>query len=143
MTIKHELVDIDDADAVRRAIEVVGKDGRARFLRRGDAVVAVLETPRQQHAPRRWARRLHATRHTQTAAQPFTMDDPLWELVGSFEGDGPTDVSENKHRHLAQAYEERKNALWDLVGTLDDETATDVSSNKHKYLDQVYTSEQE
>lgn len=31
-------------------------------------------------------------------------DDPLWNIVGMASSEGPTDVSENKHRYLAEAY---------------------------------------
>src|SRR5713226_7203656 len=36
----------------------------------------------------------------------FTMEDSLWRLAGIADSgpDGPTDVSENKHRYLADAY---------------------------------------
>src|SRR3954453_275507 len=36
----------------------------------------------------------------------FTMDDSLWNLAGIADSgpDGPTDVSENKHRYLADAH---------------------------------------
>jgi excisionase family DNA binding protein len=34
----------------------------------------------------------------------FTEDDPLWKLVGAFDDpEGPTDVSENKGKYLAEA----------------------------------------
>ncbi len=36
--------------------------------------------------------------------KPFTMDDPLWNIVGIGRSTGPTDVSENKHKYLAEAY---------------------------------------
>jgi len=36
--------------------------------------------------------------------QPFTHDDPLWSIVGIFRSEGPGDVSENKHKYLAEAY---------------------------------------
>ena len=36
-------------------------------------------------------------------ARPVTADDPLWGIVGMID-DGPTDVSTNKHRYLADAY---------------------------------------
>src|SRR5687767_159499 len=34
--------------------------------------------------------------------RPFSMDSPLWDLVGSADSgpDGPTDVSTNKHEYL-------------------------------------------
>src|SRR5215471_18442110 len=34
----------------------------------------------------------------------FAMDDPLWSVVGLGESTGPTDVSQNKHKYLADAY---------------------------------------
>lgn len=37
-------------------------------------------------------------------AKPFTLDDPLWGLVGIARSDGPGDVSANKHKYLADAY---------------------------------------
>ena len=39
-------------------------------------------------------------------AKPFTMDDPLWSLVGMFsdDSDDATDVSSDKYKYLAEAY---------------------------------------
>jgi excisionase family DNA binding protein len=36
----------------------------------------------------------------------FTHDDPLWDIVGIADSgpDGPTDVSTNKYKYLAEAY---------------------------------------
>ena len=39
--------------------------------------------------------------------QPFTEDDALWDIVGLVETDGPGDVSENKYKYLAEAYQAR------------------------------------
>jgi excisionase family DNA binding protein len=36
--------------------------------------------------------------------KPFTMDDPLWNMFGLGESDDPTEVAENKHEYLAEAY---------------------------------------
>jgi hypothetical protein len=38
--------------------------------------------------------------------KPITADDPLWGIVGMADSgpDGPTDVSSNKHKYLADAY---------------------------------------
>lgn len=36
--------------------------------------------------------------------RPTSADDPLWRLVGIADSAGPGDVSENKHRYLADAY---------------------------------------
>jgi hypothetical protein len=38
--------------------------------------------------------------------EPISADDPLWNIIGMVqsEEDGPTDVSQNKYRYLADAY---------------------------------------
>ncbi|MEA2597529.1 MAG: Helix-turn-helix domain [Thermomicrobiales bacterium] len=36
--------------------------------------------------------------------RPFTFDDPLWDIVGMIDDDGPTDVSINADTYLANAY---------------------------------------
>ena len=36
--------------------------------------------------------------------KPITADDPLWQLIGIGRSEGPTDVSQNKHKYLAEAY---------------------------------------
>jgi excisionase family DNA binding protein len=37
--------------------------------------------------------------------EPTSEDDPLWDIVGMIDDpDGPTDVSSNKHKYLAEAY---------------------------------------
>lgn len=33
----------------------------------------------------------------------FSMDDPLWDIVGIGRSTGPTDVASNKHTYLADA----------------------------------------
>ena len=40
----------------------------------------------------------------QLLGKPFTMKDALWSVFGIGESDDPTDVSENKHEYLAEAY---------------------------------------
>jgi hypothetical protein len=45
-----------------------------------------------------------AARRPRVKKGPFTSDDALWDIVGIGESEGPTDVSENKHRYLAEAY---------------------------------------
>lgn len=37
-------------------------------------------------------------------ARPVTAEDPLWGIIGMIADDGPTDVSSNKHRYLADVY---------------------------------------
>src|SRR5688500_85195 len=36
--------------------------------------------------------------------RPFTFDDPLWDIVGMIDDDGPTDASVNHDKYLADAY---------------------------------------
>jgi excisionase family DNA binding protein len=36
--------------------------------------------------------------------RPFTFDDPLWEIVGTVDDDGPTDFSINADKYLADVY---------------------------------------
>ncbi len=35
---------------------------------------------------------------------PITADDPLWNIVGIIDDDGPTDMAENHDYYLAEAY---------------------------------------
>ena len=49
-------------------------------------------------------RRVIARDHGVTWGRPFTLDDPLWNMVGMIDDDGPTDMSENKYKYLADAY---------------------------------------
>jgi excisionase family DNA binding protein len=41
--------------------------------------------------------------------QPFTFDDPLWNIVGIIDDDGPTDASVNTDKYLAEAYADTHN----------------------------------
>ena len=39
------------------------------------------------------------------SGRPTRADDPLWNIIGiASDDDGPTDVSSNKHKYLAEAY---------------------------------------
>ena len=37
-------------------------------------------------------------------ANHLTFEDPLWDIVGMIDDDGPTDMAENHDRYLADAY---------------------------------------
>ena len=39
---------------------------------------------------------------------PLTSESPLWEIVGLISDDGPSDVSENVDKYLADAYGDRR-----------------------------------
>lgn len=45
--------------------------------------------------------------------KPFTMDDPLWTIVGLGKSGDPADVSENKDQHLADAYDPKR--AWSFL----------------------------
>ena len=45
---------------------------------------------------------------TRTRAKPFTGDDSLWKLVGIGRAEGTTDVSQNKHQYIADAYSQKE-----------------------------------
>jgi hypothetical protein len=40
--------------------------------------------------------------------KPFTINDPLWTIVGLGKSGGLADVSENKDKYLADAYDPKK-----------------------------------
>jgi excisionase family DNA binding protein len=62
---------------------------------RSEALHQVL-TPVAQRAERRPA--------SAPRGRPTGPDDPLWAIVGIARSDGPGDVSEHKHRYLAEAH---------------------------------------
>ena len=41
---------------------------------------------------------------TRTRAKPFTADDSLWNLASIGQAETATDVSQNKHKYIADAY---------------------------------------
>jgi hypothetical protein len=72
-----------------QAAEAVARNGRRRVVRvRGKAIALVPQPGRVRARPK-----------------VFTKDDPLWGIVGMFKADGgPTDVSDNVDKYLAEAY---------------------------------------
>lgn len=95
LTIKEAsaLLEVSPA-TVRRYIA----DGRLPAVRVGNGVRVSRE------AVERLPSAVEPKAHMAKAGRPFTMDDPLWSIMGMAESDGPTDVSENKHKYLAEAY---------------------------------------
>ena len=83
-------IDVSDMPELLRLAEEVGSSGETRILRRNDTDLAILAPI--PAAPKRSARR-----------RGVTKDDPLWNIVGIGQSDGPTDVSTNKHKYLAEA----------------------------------------
>jgi hypothetical protein len=92
-------VDITHAPDVLRLAEEVARSGVPFLLRKDDADVALLSpappTPR------------HARRRKSTSS-----DDPLASIIGIAEAadfpEVPGDVSANKHRYLAEAYDSNR-----------------------------------
>jgi excisionase family DNA binding protein len=77
-------------------------DGRLPAVKVGKGVRVRKEAIEQLIAPIRPAS--EKRRQSVRRGKPFTMDDPLWEIVGLVRSDGPGDVSENKYKYLADAY---------------------------------------
>lgn len=90
-------VDVSDSPALLRLAEQVRISGHPRALRAANREVGVLIPPRQ-------ARR-RAARRAAPRGSYLRPEDTLWNLVGiGASEDGSADVSENKHRFLAEAY---------------------------------------
>jgi hypothetical protein len=83
---KH--VDVAQIPDLERLAREVQRTGQARVLTRNREVLAVLE-PVPSTRPR---------------ARRTGPDDPYWGLVGLGRSGGPTDVSAEKYRYLAEAY---------------------------------------
>ena len=90
VTQTHDLQEILDQVELTR---------RPRALKRGGRTVAIIvPAPRVRYANRR-PRRRH---------RGLTPEDTLWNIIGIIDDpDGPTDVSANKHKYLADAYENK------------------------------------
>ncbi len=88
-------LDIADSAELLKLAEEVHASGRPRLLKRGDQSLALL-TPVQPTKARRRRR---------SRSKPLDRSDPLFNIIGILHWEGPTDVSENKHRYLAEAYE--------------------------------------
>lgn len=91
--------DISDLPEVLRLAEQVKAARAPRLLTSGDQPVAVL-------APVEPSEPVSPARRRQRTTGP---DDPLWNIIGigdsAGSSDDPTDVSENKQKYLADAYD--------------------------------------
>jgi hypothetical protein len=92
-------IDISRVPDLKRLVDAVRESGKPYALQDGVETVAVLgPAPKEQRrsvSPRRPSRR----------SRVFTKDDPLWNIVGLIkDDDGPTDVSSNVDKYLAEAY---------------------------------------
>jgi len=93
-------VDISNSPELLKLAQDVRTSGAPRLLRDGEQDLAML-TPVQ---PSDTGVRSRGRRDRRTSA-----DDPLWNIIGIGDAagspDDPTDVSENKYKYLAEAYE--------------------------------------
>jgi len=89
---------IDEMPELARLVHEVAERGEARLLTENGEPIAVLSPAPKPAAPRkRRPRRKHEA--------VLTPEDSFWNIVGMFEAsEGPTDVSANKHKYLAEAY---------------------------------------
>ncbi len=84
-------VQITQATDIVALAEEVRRTNRPAMLQRNSENIALLTPVRDED-------------EQVLAGQPFTMDDPLWDIVGVGESEGVTDVSSNKHKYVADAY---------------------------------------
>ncbi|MDO8672751.1 MAG: hypothetical protein Q7O66_15170 [Dehalococcoidia bacterium] len=94
MTKNLRAIDISDSPDLLRVVEEVQATHEPRLLRRKSEDVAII-TP------------LRPRKRTRIKGRPIRRDDPLWNIVGIGRSSGPTDVSVNKHKYLAEAYTPR------------------------------------
>jgi len=87
-------IDVSSMPEALKIAEEVSATNEPRILRRADQDLAVLmPLPRpRKRSPR---------------GKVFTKDDPLMGLVGIGRSGGPGDVSEDKHKYLAEAYKNK------------------------------------
>lgn len=83
---------------VRRAIA----EGRLQALRVGKSVRVRREAVDELLVP--FESTPAAKKIAAPQGKPFTMDDPLWDMVGLVRSDGPGDVAERTDTYLAEAY---------------------------------------
>jgi antitoxin (DNA-binding transcriptional repressor) of toxin-antitoxin stability system len=90
----ERIVDIDENTDVVALAEDVQTSGETAVLQHDGKPVAKLVPVEAK--PRKRSR--------QPKGKPMSIDDPLWKLVGIASDDGgPTDVSSNIHKYVADA----------------------------------------
>lgn len=85
-------MDVSQSPDLLRVVQEVQESGEECVLTRDDEELAVL-TPLKPAGMRR-------PRKSGLVGE----DDSLWDIVGMGTSKGPGDISENKHRYLAEAY---------------------------------------
>ena len=93
MTRPLESLDISNLPELLALARAVRETNEPRMLRAGDEDLAVIEPAKPKVKRKRSSR-----------GKPYTMDDPLWDIVGIGSAEQATDVSRNKDKYLAEAY---------------------------------------
>ena len=83
-------IDIHSNPDLPTLVETVRRTKQALPLTADGKDVAVLMPARPARRPRK--------------GQPTTADDPIWDIVGMVQSDGPGDVAEQHDQYLADAY---------------------------------------
>jgi hypothetical protein len=95
MNAELEATDISNLPELLRLAEEVVASRSPRLLRRGDQAMVIVSSvesaPGVPEGPRR--------------ASPGSARDAILNIIGIGESPEPTDVSQHKHRYLAEAYE--------------------------------------
>ena len=87
---ERKTIDISSNPELLRLVREMQASDQVLSLRDADREVAVLTPARPASRSRRKGR-------------PTSEDDPIWEIVGMIDGEGPGDVSENVDAYLAEA----------------------------------------
>jgi hypothetical protein len=94
MALEREPIDISDHPELVRLAEEVRKTQKPLALQKDGRDIAVLTPPKSARKSRARYKRIGP-------------NDPIWDIVGISDADGPTDVSENIDKYLADAYQPR------------------------------------
>lgn len=89
MAAEHDPIDISDRPELLRLVEEMEASGKPCVLQRDGKDVAVLRP---------------ALAFDEREPRPMSEGSPLWRIVGASRSEGPTDVSADKHKYLAEAY---------------------------------------
>lgn len=89
-----ERIDIGSVPELMHIVQRVRETGEPCILRRDSEDLAILAPVGTGLKKRPRVLR----------GKPISADDPLWKMVGIGDSGGPGDVSENKHKYLAEAY---------------------------------------
>ena len=97
MAPKWQETDISNAPELLRLADEVTRSGSPRLLTSGNRPLAVLAPVESSITPRRRRR-----------ASTGLPRDSILDIIGIAESAEPTDISQHKHRYLAEAYEPKR-----------------------------------